>query len=63
VEIVGLGGWIVEWSPDWDRRSEHDSCPRCGSAEIATHFERSNTPEYPQWQGRCSACQFKWSES
>ena len=43
-------------------RPEHDSCPRCGSAEIATHFQRSRTPETDQWQGRCSACQFTWSE-
>ena len=43
--------------------SEHDSCPRCGSAEIATHFERSTTPDGLQWQGRCSVRQFSWSAS
>ena len=49
--------------PGMNRHTEHDSCPRCGSAEIATHFERSNAPETPQWLSRCSACQFKWSEA
>lgn len=64
LEIVGLSAWIVEWSPDWDEvRSEHDSCPHCGSPEIATHFARSAAPETPQWQCRCSACRFTWSES
>ncbi len=40
---------------------EHDSCPKCGSAEIGTAFSRSDTSGDTVWDCHCSECRFKWS--
>lgn len=41
---------------------EHDSCPQCGSAEIATSFPRSDSSGVAAWECHCSDCRLKWSE-
>ena len=40
---------------------EHDSCPRCGGAEIGTAFSRSDTAGPGVWECHCSDCRFRWS--
>ena len=42
-------------------RVEHDSCPRCGSAEIGTAFSRTEASEPALWDCHCSDCRYRWS--
>jgi ssDNA-binding Zn-finger/Zn-ribbon topoisomerase 1 len=50
---VASGSWL---SPSMD------SCPQCGSAEIGTSFNRSDSSRVAMWECHCTDCRFKWSE-
>jgi len=57
-----VGGQKVTCNLGCVPKREHDSCPQCGSVEIGTNFNRSETSGDPIWECHCTDCKLKWSE-
>jgi hypothetical protein len=39
-----------------------DTCPACGSVEVAVDFQRrtADDAETPEWRAFCADCRYQW---